>query len=361
MRHSQRIRHAAWRAANIAATSHAASAQQRGWRGCRRPGQFREGQLPLECRAAESGLEQAVGGRGLDDLLRHLLTGRKRGRPDGFLRCGERERSQDQGADGAGGNHCYELLHGLLLVGFSCPRCCIAIPLFVETPSPVCRTLRLLVPMKALQGIDESQRLRETLFSQRHLAVRGGVNGGVDPPPQIAKLFGAEHDLPDAGLAAAEDEVVGAGARQLQLRLLNQEQILDGLGQRSEAVLGPGLQLAQLILGLGQCQPAVEVDLERLRRDVLRRNVRVDPRVDADWARGDPSLTGELAASASISTYSSKPRAATWPDCSSPSRLPAPRISRSRIAIAKPAPSSVLSASVARRARASGVSSDMSG
>ncbi len=142
MRHSQRIRHAAWRAANIAATSHAASAKQRGWRrrrrhphdafpelaagelaanltgrvfrgvdvhveqvllerrqqcrrdigraghaagaraaernddvaglplgglvnvrGCRRPGQFREGQLPLECRAAESGLEQAVGGR----------------------------------------------------------------------------------------------------------------------------------------------------------------------------------------------------------------------------------------------------------------------------------------------------------
>ena len=42
------------------------------------------------------------------------------------------------------------------------------------------------------------------------------------------------------------------------------------------------------------------------------------------------------------------------PDCSSPSRLPAPRISRSRIAIAKPEPSSVWSASVARRARASG-------
>ena len=41
-------------------------------------------------------------------------------------------------------------------------------------------------------------------------------------------------------------------------------------------------------------------------------------------------------ASSSIATYSSKPTAATWPDCSSPSRLPAPRISRSRIAILKP-------------------------
>ena len=41
-------------------------------------------------------------------------------------------------------------------------------------------------------------------------------------------------------------------------------------------------------------------------------------------------------ASCSISTYSSNPSAATWPDCSAPSRSPAPRISRSRIAIAKP-------------------------
>ena len=46
-------------------------------------------------------------------------------------------------------------------------------------------------------------------------------------------------------------------------------------------------------------------------------------------------------ASSSIATYSSKPTAATWPDCSSPSRFPAPRISRSRIAILNPEPSSV--------------------
>ena len=51
--------------------------------------------------------------------------------------------------------------------------------------------------------------------------------------------------------------------------------------------------------------------------------------------------------------YSSKPSAATWPDCSSPSRLPAPRSSRSRIAIWKPEPSSVKSDSAASRCAAS--------
>ena len=38
----------------------------------------------------------------------------------------------------------------------------------------------------------------------------------------------------------------------------------------------------------------MEVDLERLRRDVVRRDVRVDPRVDADRAGGDPAFAGEL-------------------------------------------------------------------
>src|SRR6185436_13468484 len=51
--------------------------------------------------------------------------------------------------------------------------------------------------------------------------------------------------------------------------------------------------------------------------------------------------------------YSSKPTAATCPDCSSPSRSPAPRMSRSRIAILKPEPSSVWSARVESRAAAS--------
>ena len=45
-----------------------------------------------------------------------------------------------------------------------------------------------------------------------------------------------------------------------------------------------------------------------------------------------------------------------WPLCDSPSRLPAPRISRSRIAILKPLPRSVASPIVRRRSYASSVS-----
>ncbi|SCG06148.1 hypothetical protein GA0115255_121173 [Streptomyces sp. Ncost-T6T-2b] len=48
-------------------------------------------------------------------------------------------------------------------------------------------------------------------------------------------------------------------------------------------------------------------------------------------------------------TYRSKPTPAMWPDCSPPSRLPAPRISRSFIATYMPAPISVCWAIVARR------------
>src|SRR5271165_4286336 len=62
-----------------------------------------------------------------------------------------------------------------------------------------------------------------------------------------------------------------------------------------------------------------------------------------------PSADAAATASSSICMYSSKPSAATWPDCSSPSRLPAPRSSRSRIAIWKPEPSSVKSESAASR------------
>ncbi len=51
--------------------------------------------------------------------------------------------------------------------------------------------------------------------------------------------------------------------------------------------------------------------------------------------------TSRFPLSGAASTPTSKPSAATWPDCSSPSRLSAPRSSRSRMATLKPAPSSV--------------------
>ena len=87
---------------------------------------------------------------------------------------------------------------------------------------------------------------------------------------ELAQLVRAEHDRPDGRAAAAEDEVVGAEPRELQLRLLDREQVLDRLGQRAVAVLDRRLELAQLVLVLDEREPAVEVDLERLGRDVAR-------------------------------------------------------------------------------------------
>src|SRR3989440_8279664 len=81
-------------------------------------------------------------------------------------------------------------------------------------------------------SIDQSQRLWEAVLAQAHLAIRCRVDGGVDTAAEIAQLRRAEHHLPDARLAAAEDEVVGADACELQLCLLDQKEVFDGLRQR---------------------------------------------------------------------------------------------------------------------------------
>src|SRR6266511_5487926 len=82
-------------------------------------------------------------------------------------------------------------------------------------------------------SIDKSERLRKALFAQADLAIRRRVDRGVDAPAQVAQLGRAEHHLSDTRLAAAEDEVVRAGARELELRLLNQEQVLHRLRERT--------------------------------------------------------------------------------------------------------------------------------
>src|SRR2546428_6025639 len=99
---------------------------------------------------------------------------------------------------------------------------------------------------RAEYSIDQPERSLELSVAERDLAARGRVDGGVDPPPQLAQLGGAEHELADGRAAAAEDEVVGARAGELQLRLLDREQALDRFRQRPVAVLGRGAQLAQL-------------------------------------------------------------------------------------------------------------------
>src|SRR5207244_2826273 len=65
--------------------------------------QLREGQLPLELVAAERRLEEAVRRSVLDDLLRHLLSGRQGGRPDRRSSGRERQRRERQRQNGAGG------------------------------------------------------------------------------------------------------------------------------------------------------------------------------------------------------------------------------------------------------------------
>ena len=69
-----------------------------------------------------------------------------------------------------------------------------------------------------------------------------------------------------------------------------------------------------------------------------------------------PSPFSSLTASPIIRTYRSNPTPAMCPDCSPPSRLPAPRISRSFMATYMPAPTSVCWATVASRSCAVSVS-----
>src|SRR5262249_32318583 len=134
-------------------------------------------------------------------------------------------------------------------------------------------------------SIDQPDRLRKSVLApQTDLSGSNRVHGGVDPATQLAQLARAEHELADGRLAAPEDEVVGPEARHLDLRLLDREEVLDRLGERPVAVLERRLKLAQLVFGLREREPAVDVDSERLGADVLLRDIRIDPGIDPDGA-----------------------------------------------------------------------------
>src|SRR5262245_37658449 len=144
-------------------------------------------------------------------------------------------------------------------------------------------------------SIDQPERLGKSIVrAKAHFAVSYGVDGRVDAVSELLELAGAEDEPPDGRLAAAEDEVVGAEERDLDLRLLDREQVLDRLRQRAVAVLEPRLELAQLVLGLGEREPAMDVDAQRLRTDVLLRDVRVDASVHPDRPRGHTPLSLQL-------------------------------------------------------------------
>src|SRR5262245_36055839 len=86
-------------------------------------------------------------------------------------------------------------------------------------------------------SISKVDRRCEAVAPQSHLAVSRVVDRRLDVRTQRAEVVRAEHERPDGHAPAPEDEIVGAGAGELQLRLLDQEQILDGLRQRPVAVL----------------------------------------------------------------------------------------------------------------------------
>src|SRR5436190_22116463 len=131
---------------------------------------------------------------------------------------------------------------------------------------------------------------KSVVASQADLAAPHGVHRGVDSAPQLLQLLRAQDELPDRRLAAPEDEIVGPQPRHLDLRLLDRKQVLDRLRQRPVPVLERRLELAQLVLRLGEGEPPVHVDPQRLRADILLRNVGVDPCVDAYRPRRDPAL-----------------------------------------------------------------------
>jgi len=150
-------------------------------------------------------------------------------------------------------------------------------------------------PTGIQDSIDQPDGLRKSVVAaEAHFPVPYGVDGGVDSAAELLQLLGAEDEAADRRLASAEHEVVGAELRDLDLRLLDREQVLDGLGQRSVAILECGGELAQLVVGLRQGEAAMDVDTQRLRSDVLLRDVCVDARVDANRAGGDAPLALQL-------------------------------------------------------------------
>src|SRR3954468_19717612 len=140
-------------------------------------------------------------------------------------------------------------------------------------------------------SIDEPKCLRKSILAPKsYFGISYGVDGRVDAVAEPLQLARAEHQPADRRLAAAEHEVVGAQARELDLRLLDREEVLDRLGQGAVAAFERRLQLAQRVLRLREREPSMHVDAQRLGSDVLLRDERVDPRVDADGPRCDAML-----------------------------------------------------------------------
>src|SRR4029077_13628625 len=114
------------------------------------------------------------------------------------------------------------------------------------------------------------------LPAHAYFLLRRDVHGRFRAVAELAQLARAEHQPPDRRLSALEDEIVGAEERDLDLRLLDPEEILDGFGDRSVPILELSLKLPQPALGFREREPAVDVDAERLGVDIRGGDIGVD-------------------------------------------------------------------------------------
>src|SRR3954468_22777837 len=124
--------------------------------------------------------------------------------------------------------------------------------------------------------------------------MRRGVDRDRDAAAQDAQLARAEHELSDRCTSSAVDEEIGPERRKLQLHVLYSEQVLNRFWHVAVAVLDRRVELPQLIVVLGQRQPPVEVDLERLGLDVAGGHVRIDASVDTHGTRRHTPLARQL-------------------------------------------------------------------
>ena len=137
------------------------------------------------------------------------------------------------------------------------------------------------------------------------------------------------------------DEISNRSAKPFQHRVI--QQIAHRRRRRAKAVGQFAVDLFPLGFAGDAGDPLVGPQAQIFAGDVLRRDANIEPQVERGAQFGLARLRPSCVATArsSIWQYRSKPMALMWPCCSRPSRLPAPRNSRSSAAMRKPAPSSL--------------------
>src|SRR4029453_1851322 len=88
-------------------------------------------------------------------------------------------------------------------------------------------------PARGNDSSGQTERTVEPIGAQRDLLPRRCVDRGVRDRAQRAELGRGQADGADGGTPGAKDEVVGSDERERESRLLQAEEVLDGLRERS--------------------------------------------------------------------------------------------------------------------------------